>query len=67
MTIPAISYSDDQAEAHDRIAELLRGVGVDLDDDTLTPMAEGKSGQVMAVVGKAGSGKLCFWRSFTRR
>ncbi|KCV82877.1 putative ATPase [Actibacterium atlanticum] len=57
MTIPAISYSDDQAEAHDRIAELLRGVGVDLDDDTLTPMAEGKSGQVMAVVGKAGSGK----------
>lgn len=57
MTQIAVTYSDDQAEAHDRLAELLRSVGVDLDEDVLTPRAEGKSGQVMAVVGKAGSGK----------
>jgi len=56
MTETALTYSPDQAEAHDRIAEALRGVGVDLDDGTLTPPREGKRG-VMAVVGKAGSGK----------
>lgn len=56
MTLPAITFSDDQAEAFDRIAEGLRGVGVDLEDASLTPRAEGKT-RVMAVLGKAGSGK----------
>ncbi|WP_135506554.1 ATP-dependent DNA helicase [Roseovarius aestuariivivens] len=56
MAQTALTYSPDQAEAHDRIAEALRGVGVDLDNAILTPPREGKSG-VMAVVGKAGSGK----------
>ena len=51
-----ITFSDDQAEAHDRVAEMLRGAGVDLDESLLTPMADGKA-QVMAVLGKAGSGK----------
>ena len=51
-----LTYSDDQAEAHDRVAEMLRGAGVDLDDAVLTPLADGKA-QVMAVIGKAGSGK----------
>lgn len=56
MTSPALLLSDDQAEAHDRVADLLRGAGVDIDEGHLTPMAEGKA-QVMAVIGKAGSGK----------
>ncbi|QFT91573.1 ATP-dependent RecD-like DNA helicase [Roseovarius sp. THAF9] len=56
MSQTALTYSDDQAEAHDRIAAALREVGVDLDEGMLTPPREGKSG-VMAVVGKAGSGK----------
>ncbi|WP_417726780.1 ATP-dependent DNA helicase [Roseovarius sp.] len=56
MTQTALTYSPDQAEAHDRIAEALRGVGVDLDSGVLTPPREGK-GAVMAVTGKAGSGK----------
>ena len=56
MTEIALTYSPDQAEAHDRIAEALRGVGVDLDEGTLAPPREGKAA-VMAVVGKAGSGK----------
>ncbi|MDD9726856.1 AAA family ATPase [Roseovarius sp. SK2] len=56
MSQTALTYSDDQAEAHDRIAAALREAGVDLDEGMLTPPREGKSG-VMAVVGKAGSGK----------
>ncbi len=56
MTMSTITFSDDQAEAHDRVAELLRGAGVDLDEAHLTPMSEGKS-RVLAVLGKAGSGK----------
>ena len=56
MTETALTYSPDQAEAHDRIAEALRGVGVDLDAGLLTPPREGKQA-VLAVVGKAGSGK----------
>ncbi|SMR82661.1 exodeoxyribonuclease-5 [Aliiroseovarius halocynthiae] len=51
-----VTFSDDQAEAHDRVAEMLRLSGVNLDDSLLTPVADGKS-QVMAVIGKAGSGK----------
>ncbi|MBY5989634.1 AAA family ATPase [Roseovarius atlanticus] len=56
MSQTALIYSDDQAEAHDRIAAALREVGVDLEEGMLTPPREGKT-RVMAVVGKAGSGK----------
>lgn len=51
-----VTFSDDQAEAHDRVSEMLRLSGVNLDDALLTPVADGTS-QVMAVIGKAGSGK----------
>ena len=56
MAEPAVIFSDDQAEAYDRISALLRGVGVDLDNGILTPQADGDD-SVIAVVGKAGSGK----------
>ncbi|MGM0740647.1 MAG: AAA family ATPase [Pseudomonadota bacterium] len=56
MSGSALTFSHDQAEAHDRIAEMLRGAGVDLDSGQLTPPREGGS-KVMAVIGKAGSGK----------
>jgi len=56
MTLPALQFSHDQAEAFDTIAEALRSAGVDLDENLLTPPIEGKD-RVMAVVGKAGSGK----------
>ena len=56
MTLPALIYSDDQAEAHDRVAEMLCGVGVDLVHGGLSPRADGKDG-LLAVTGKAGSGK----------
>ena len=56
MTLPALTFSEDQADAWDRLAEVLRAAGVDPDEGTLSPDAPGK-GTVLAVVGKAGSGK----------
>ena len=56
MNSPAISFSEDQAEAWDRVAEQLRGMGVDLVEGAHVPPVEGKS-TVLAVMGKAGSGK----------
>ncbi|MGB3280830.1 MAG: AAA family ATPase, partial [Pseudorhodobacter sp.] len=56
MADTSITFSDDQAEAWDRLADQLRGMGIDLDDASLTPASEGKA-SVMAIVGKAGSGK----------
>jgi exodeoxyribonuclease V len=56
MQPPAMTFSDDQAEAHDRLAAVLFGAGIDLAESTLSPMAEGRT-SVVAVVGKAGSGK----------
>ena len=56
MSKVALTFSHDQADAHDRIATMLRDAGVDLDDSILTPPRDGKQ-TVMAVIGKAGSGK----------
>lgn len=56
MTAPTLTFSDDQAEAYDRVADLLRGAGVDLADGSTTPPRE-NGAEVMALVGKAGSGK----------
>jgi exodeoxyribonuclease V len=65
MQVPALPFSDDQAEAWDRVAEALRGMGVDIDEGTLTPATEGKA-HVLAVVGKAGSGKTMLLAQLTR-
>lgn len=54
--LPAITFSEDQADAFDRVSAELLAMGVDLANSELTPRAEGK-GSVLAVVGKAGSGK----------
>jgi hypothetical protein len=56
MSLPAVTFSDDQAEAFDRVSAELMGHGVDLSDNALSPRAEGLT-SVLAVVGKAGSGK----------
>ena len=52
MTSTALTYSEDQAAAHDKVAEMLRSAGIDLDDSLLMPPAGGPD-QVMAVTGKA--------------
>ncbi len=54
--LPAVTFSDDQAEAHDRVSALLQAAGVDLDNGLILP-ADGPGGGVLAVTGKAGSGK----------
>lgn len=56
MTLPSIQFSEDQAEAFDRVAETLRNAGVDIENSTLLPEAKRKSA-VLAMIGKAGSGK----------
>jgi len=56
MGLPAFQFSDDQAEAYDRVSDVLRGSGIDLDEGILTPAIQGRE-SVLAVVGKAGSGK----------
>ncbi len=56
MALPAVQFSEDQAEAYDRVAEMLRSAGVDIESGALTPEAKGK-GAVLAMIGKAGSGK----------
>ncbi len=55
MTDLTVKFSDDQAVAYDSVAALLRQAGVDMDDGLLQPPM-GEAG-VMAVIGKAGSGK----------
>ncbi len=51
-----MQFSDDQAQAFDAISEILKRAGVDLDNATLLPDGGGET-RVMAVLGKAGSGK----------
>ena len=56
MSLPVTIFSDDQAEAFDRIAEVLRSAGVDIEESLTTPRTKDGQG-VVAVIGKAGSGK----------
>ena len=65
MQQTALTFSHDQAEAHDRIAEMLRAGGVDLDDGVVLPARDGAA-KVMAVTGKAGSGKTLLLAALTR-
>ncbi|QPM90644.1 ATP-dependent DNA helicase [Pseudooceanicola algae] len=65
MTLPAVTFSHDQAEAFDRIAETLRGAGIDLENGTTQPLQEGRS-RVLAVIGKAGSGKTLLLSELAR-
>ena len=65
MTAPALTFSPDQADAHDRVAALLRGAGIDIHDGALTPPGP-SGGGVLAVTGKAGSGKTMLLAALVR-
>ena len=52
---PAFTFSEDQAEAWDRVASALETAGVDITSGDLMP--DGGGNQVLSVIGKAGSGK----------
>ncbi|WP_312527968.1 ATP-dependent helicase [Paracoccus sp. (in: a-proteobacteria)] len=63
MTLPILS--SDQAEAWDALTLLLQEAGVDLTTEEVMPPEPGK-GSVMAVIGKAGSGKTLLLAELTR-
>lgn len=54
--VTALSLSDDQASAYDSVAKMLRNAGIDLDNALITKTKSGKPA-IMAITGKAGSGK----------
>ena len=51
-----MQFSEDQAEAYDRVSDLLARAGIDL-ENALAGAAPVDSQQTIAVLGKAGSGK----------
>ncbi len=53
----ALALSDDQAEAYEAVATALGQAGIDLHNDLLTPPRGDDTSSVMAIIGKAGSGK----------
>ncbi|MBP8931665.1 MAG: AAA family ATPase, partial [Paracoccus sp.] len=63
MTLPTLS--PDQAEAWDALAALLEDAGIDLISEEIAPPQPGK-GRVMAVIGKAGSGKTLLLAELTK-
>ncbi|MFC3529255.1 ATP-dependent RecD-like DNA helicase [Paracoccus mangrovi] len=63
MTLPTLS--PDQAEAWDALAEVLGTAGIDLVSEEIAPPQPGK-GRVMAVIGKAGSGKTLLLAELTK-
>ena len=64
MTLPAVTYSSDQAEAWDAVTQLLRLSGIDLDDELLSAPASDAQ-RTIAVIGKAGSGKTLLLAELT--
>ncbi len=66
MSANALTFSDDQAVAWDRIAALLEQAGVDLTEGNCTPASPEAAQTTLAVMGKAGSGKTMLLAGLTR-
>ncbi len=64
-SLPAPTLSPDQADAWDALAQTFAEAGIDIIADELHPPESGK-GRVMAVIGKAGSGKTLLLSEITR-
>ena len=65
MSAPAPTLSPDQADAWDALAETFGAAGIDLIAEEVRPPQPGK-GRVMAVIGKAGSGKTLLLAELTK-
>jgi exodeoxyribonuclease-5 len=65
-----MDFSDDQAEAFDRVTGLLQAAGVSIVDGSTIPADEarpdGEGADVLAITGKAGSGKTMLLAALTR-
>ena len=57
MVTTSFTLSDDQAEAWDAVSDLLGSAGIDILGGTTLPPKEDQKRSVLAVLGKAGSGK----------
>ncbi len=65
MSEAIVQFSEDQAEAWDRVAEVLAAAGVNLaDGQCLSPAKETRA--TLAIMGKAGSGKTMLLADLTR-
>lgn len=62
---PAPTLSPDQADAWDSLAETFGAAGIDIIAEEVQPAEPGK-GRVMAVIGKAGSGKTLMLSMITK-
>ena len=63
---PALTFSDDQAAAWDRVAAELFSHGIDLEGGGTEARDEDPKASVLAVIGKAGSGKTMLLARLTR-
>ena len=61
-----LTFSDDQAAAWDALADLLANSGIDIVDEALEPPDPDGDDAVMAVLGKAGSGKTMLLAQLTK-
>lgn len=66
MSLTDAQFSEDQAEAYDQVSEALSQAGVDLLEGTTLPPEETEDGSVLAVIGKAGSGKTALLARLTQ-
>jgi len=63
-----VAFSDDQEDAWAAVSELMRRYGVDLDAGTVAPRSEKeRASEVIAVTGKAGSGKTVLLAALAER
>ncbi len=60
------SFSADQAEAWARVSALLDAVGIDLDTASATSAQRRDTDEILAILGKAGSGKTMLLSELTR-
>ena len=56
MGVPVFQFSEDQAEAFDRVCEVMRSAGIDLEENLAQPAPSDRE-DILAIVGRAGSGK----------
>jgi exodeoxyribonuclease-5 len=63
--VHALTLSPDQADAWDSLAETFGAAGIDIIAEEIHPPSPGK-GRVMAVIGKAGSGKTLILSQITK-
>lgn len=63
---PSVIFSDDQAAAWDALAAVLSRAGIDILDESLSPPDPDADSTVLAVLGKAGSGKTLLLAELTK-